>query len=643
MYAQEKTTRKAWDDLMAPTVEDLNKGVESVSTLKDKAETEQQAVTSALAKMSTEEQEALQNVLSSEGTERWDDEVEKVSTEAQAKLDLALNKTEVAANVTAVAAKDAAKWVTAAKGMRDADHEMHEKGLKYGHELEIMSRNKADLDAFIAARANAMKAKLERSAASQRTNLQVKFALKTDKASVADRYAANISVADANAALKAQGIKLAQVAAAKRSAELPGVPAPTPRAWSFTEIYDAVKHTAERNFLPIRGTGHSPTVNETAEMHGTTGIGKRYYCLKNADRRVVGQYVEDTNDENRNNTMTQKQCQAKYTNCVLKEQCNGKMYYADGKLQSDCCAKKYDCKKLVADTFDGVPRYLHCNNNHISIHRVPGGDTKEWRVSFGHPSFYTLASNADLPPTNTTWFYNTYTTVSRDFGTPSLEAGQCAGCVGCSCGAPTLASDEKVKEALQEEQPSFKQESTATPASGALTTSENVFAQAMKAFDVIKLTHSPNALDLADDTPEDGDLKLAEAKAAEARISALKEREDASVRSVKAQLDQMKDRVESIDAANSTDNNYQNEYSEYTALWKPPLDAVETSNKAREAWDALALERSKLMSLRKSYETMNSSKTAVIHKIAYNLGKAEQAKKILNDDIEEIQKNITSK
>ena len=58
-----------------------------------------------------------------------------------------------------------------------------------------------------------MKAKLERSAASQRTNLQVKFALKTDKASVADRYAANISVADANAALKAQGIKLAQVVA----------------------------------------------------------------------------------------------------------------------------------------------------------------------------------------------------------------------------------------------------------------------------------------------------------------------------------------------------------------------------------------------------------------------------------------------
>ena len=72
-------------------------------------------------------------------------------------------------------------------------------------------------------------------------------------------------------------------------------------------------------------------------------------------------------------------------------------------------------------------------------------------------------------------------------------------------------------------------------------------------------------------------------------------------------------------------------------------DAVETSNKAREAWDALALERSKLMSLRKSYETMNSSKTAVIHKIAYNLGKAEQAKKILNDNIEEIQKNIASK
>ena len=79
--------------------------------------------------------------------------------------------------------------------------------------------------------------------------------------------------------------------------------------------------------------------------------------MKNADSRVVGQYVEDTNDENRNNTMTQKQCQAKYTNCVLKEQCNGKMYYADGKLQSDCCAKKYDCKKLVADTFDGVPRW----------------------------------------------------------------------------------------------------------------------------------------------------------------------------------------------------------------------------------------------------------------------------------------------
>ena len=73
--------------------------------------------------------------------------------------------------------------------------------------------------------------------------------------------------------------RLVQVAAAKRSAELPGVPAPTPRAWSFTEIYDAVKHTAERNFLLIRGTDHSPTVNETAEMHGTTGIGKRYAVI----------------------------------------------------------------------------------------------------------------------------------------------------------------------------------------------------------------------------------------------------------------------------------------------------------------------------------------------------------------------------
>ena len=44
------------------------------------------------------------------------------------------------------------RWVTAAKDMRDADHEMHEKGLKVGHELEIMSRNKADLDAFITER-----------------------------------------------------------------------------------------------------------------------------------------------------------------------------------------------------------------------------------------------------------------------------------------------------------------------------------------------------------------------------------------------------------------------------------------------------------------------------------------------------------
>jgi hypothetical protein len=156
-----------------------------------------------------------------------------------------------------------------------------------------------------------------------------------------------------------------------------------------------------------------------------------YYCLHQADGRVAGQYREDVQDNGDN---------------------GGHDLKGNKEMSEDYLR-------------DGVPRYLHCNDEYIQLHRRAemGLDPQQWRVTWGNTRFYHIYNKDDLPPTNKKMTWNYLSSANRRFKKPYITAGQCPGCSGCDCGKGVKDTDEKNKEELIKEQPKITRTQAATP------------------------------------------------------------------------------------------------------------------------------------------------------------------------------------
>lgn len=241
LKAKREATVAYWAQKMEPIQTSLGKAQGTMTSAKNTAAVDQALYTKTVNdKLSKTEQVALANVLMHAGQLRWDKMVGASIRNAINATEIALNTTENAHSLAERAADAALLWVQKAKDMLAADKDNQKKGLKLGSEIEKGKKNAEDLKLFIAARQEALAKKILRNAAQGKTQVRLKAAANAIADAREAQIAANATNFEADVALKAQSIKLSQVAAviaAARATLPPGSTAvPSERAWSYVEI-----------------------------------------------------------------------------------------------------------------------------------------------------------------------------------------------------------------------------------------------------------------------------------------------------------------------------------------------------------------------------------------------------------------------
>merc|ERR1711998_366701 len=241
LKAKKATTAEYWAKKLAPVKTSLSAAQAKMNSAASTASTAQALYTKTVNDvLSKTEQVALANVLMHAGQLCWDKAVEVAVRNAINETEVAQNATVRASSLAEKAADAALSWIQKAKDMLAADKDNEKKGLKLGSEIEKGKKSAEDLKLFIAARQEALAAKIIRNAAQGKTEVRLKAAAKAVADARWARHMANASDFEAAAALNAQSIKLSQVAAVKAAAEStlpPGSTAvPSERALSYVEI-----------------------------------------------------------------------------------------------------------------------------------------------------------------------------------------------------------------------------------------------------------------------------------------------------------------------------------------------------------------------------------------------------------------------